>query len=69
MCNCSKGEFVPNPIKPLLSPDIQVVVVVPSLPAITNCLLPVLLTGSTLPIITFPDPVVIPDVLSLAPAL
>ena len=45
---------------PELSPEIQVVVVEPSLPAITNCLSPVAELGSTAePIITLPEPLVI----------
>ena len=45
---------------PELSPEIQVVVVEPSKPAIINCLLPVAELGSCAePIITLPEPLVI----------
>jgi hypothetical protein len=55
------GKMSPTVVKsPELSPLIQVVVVVPSNPAITNCLSPVADGGSiVVPIITLPAPLVI----------
>ena len=46
-------------IAPPLVPFIHVVLFEPSQPAISNCLLPVAVSTSTVPITTFPDPDVI----------